>query len=189
MLVVATIPETGAEDWPETANVVAAAALSDRDLIIDRGGLIADRFGVVASGTVMLFESAGHNLFLGGITASRGHVGENSGLAALRNLLNGKATSGDRNLPVFGCRLCLPDEKVNARSIDAGIGRKQIGMGNQEFSVTESAFNIVSGCQDHMTPGTFGIRQVLVAPFLCHFVLSHHSAHRSATLSIENKQS
>ena len=189
VLVVATIPETGAEDWPETANVLAAAALSDRDLIVDRGGIFADQFGVVTSGTVMLFDTAGHSIFLGGITASRGHVGENSGLATLKNLLNGKATSGDRNLPVFGCRLCLPDEEVNVRSSDAEIGQKQPGMENQEFSVTESASNVTSACHDHMTSGAHRITQFSGSPFLCHFVLSPHSAHRSATLSIERKRS
>jgi hypothetical protein len=47
-------------------------------------------------------------LFQGGITASRGHEGENAGENAIVAIVNGRAAPQNKTL-VFGC--ALPDRK------------------------------------------------------------------------------
>jgi len=62
----------------------------------------------------MLTDAAGKLLFSGGITASRGHVGDNAGLDALILLIrNTPAPSTARPVittPVFGCAIRGPEE-------------------------------------------------------------------------------
>jgi hypothetical protein len=108
LIVVATVPENGSEDWTTTATIERARTLPGAQIVMDRGGIEAERFGVVTSGTVMWFDAAGHRLYAGGVTASRGHEGDNAGRDALAQLLRGSQTPG-RGLPAFGCRLCLPE--------------------------------------------------------------------------------
>ena len=71
-------------------------------------GTLPRKLGAETSGHVVLYDEAGNLRFSGGITRSRGHVGESDGARALSALLNGSpATSG--NFPVFGCRLFTPE--------------------------------------------------------------------------------
>jgi hypothetical protein len=70
----------------------------------DRNGVEAARFGAETSGFVTLFDVSGHLLFRGGITASRGHAGDNVGADAIVSLVNG-APARHRQTPVFGCGL------------------------------------------------------------------------------------
>ena len=70
----------------------------------DDGGALARRFGVLTSGHVLLYDRSGRLTFSGGITASRGHRGENFGKSALVAAILGDPC--DRSaLPVFGCPL------------------------------------------------------------------------------------
>jgi hypothetical protein len=69
---------------------------------VDNNGIGARRFGSSTSGQVMLYN--GQLLFSGGITASRGHSGENDGRSVIIALpTEGQAATNER--PVFGCRL------------------------------------------------------------------------------------
>jgi hypothetical protein len=74
----------------------------------DREGTVAQTFGAFTSGETLLYDPAGHLLFSGGITAFRGHSGDNAGRSAILALLKGR--DGSRNTvpvvtPVFGCSL------------------------------------------------------------------------------------
>jgi Zn-dependent protease with chaperone function len=81
--------------------------------VIDAGGEMAERFGAKTSGSVALYDAAGRLLYEGGITAARGHEGDNRGKDAVFALVRGEATP-TTTCPVFGCSLnsdSLPGER------------------------------------------------------------------------------
>jgi hypothetical protein len=81
------------------------------EVMIDGGGNEAQAFHATASGEAFLYDAGGHLLFHGGITASRGHEGQNAGREALTALIDGHWPS-HRKTPVFGCQLsdhCRPE--------------------------------------------------------------------------------
>jgi len=80
-----------------------AARLSGVTPVDDPGGIEARRFGATTSGHAFLFAADGRRLFAGGITAARGHHGDNAGAAALRAHAEGREAPG--TAPVFGCPL------------------------------------------------------------------------------------
>jgi hypothetical protein len=81
-----------------------ARSLPDVDVVVDRGGAEARRFGVRTSGHVVLYGAEGCLLFSGGITDGRGHAGDNDGgQTVLAWLQDGSAERG--TAPVYGCLL------------------------------------------------------------------------------------
>jgi hypothetical protein len=107
LIVVATVPKSATQDWLTSDTVERSKNLSGATFVVDVEGREAERFGVTTSGTLMWFDAAGRRLYLGGLTASRGHEGANLGSDCFRQLLAGHA-GREAVLPVFGCRLCLP---------------------------------------------------------------------------------
>lgn len=81
-----------------------AARLPGATVHTDPGGHEARRFGAATSGQALLYDDQGRLLFTGGLTASRGHEGDNAGRAALRALLTAR-TPETPTTPVFGCPL------------------------------------------------------------------------------------
>lgn len=82
----------------------SAKAIPGITAIVDRDGEQARRLGANVSGQTFLFDRDGHLIFSGGITAARGHAGDNDGAAAvLEALTNGHAPLS--MTPVFGCLL------------------------------------------------------------------------------------
>ncbi|HSI07376.1 MAG TPA: hypothetical protein VK985_02210 [Rariglobus sp.] len=76
------------------------------DLRVDHEGREARRFDMRVSGETRLYGRSGELLFQGGITAARGHVGDNPGQETILNLITGHRTAGDMKItPVFGCSL------------------------------------------------------------------------------------
>ncbi|HEX4386107.1 MAG TPA: RedB protein, partial [Myxococcales bacterium] len=73
-------------------------------VFIDKDGVEAKRFGARTSGQVDLYDAGGRLQFSGGITASRGHAGDNTGRQAVQDLLAGKPARWDSHA-VFGCAL------------------------------------------------------------------------------------
>ena len=67
-------------------------------------GTEARRFGAATSGQTMLYGADGQLLFSGGITAGRGHFGDNAGLSSLESILHGEPAEFSRT-SVFGCAL------------------------------------------------------------------------------------
>lgn len=92
------------EDWDDGTNIEAARRLPDSTLLIDPEGALAQRFGARHSGMVQAFDREGNRLFSGGITASRGHLGDSLGSLSLLDIGAGKAP-GVAATPVFGCSL------------------------------------------------------------------------------------
>jgi hypothetical protein len=86
----------------------SAAAIPGVTAAHDDGGTEARRFHVATSGHTVLYGARGELLLNGGITASRGHSGDNAGRSAVLALLrNGVADR--KETPAFGCSLRDPE--------------------------------------------------------------------------------
>lgn len=74
--------------------------------INDRDGAELNRFGFRTSGDTRLYAPDGRLVFHGGITASRGHEGDNAGQSAvLAAVADGVRDAVPIRMPVFGCSL------------------------------------------------------------------------------------
>jgi hypothetical protein len=88
------------DTWQEAKSMVSTLTAWDED------GQEARLFNVRTSGLVLLYGANNRLLFQGGVTGSRGHVGDNYGLERLRNALEtGKPASLWTH--VFGCSLAV----------------------------------------------------------------------------------
>lgn len=98
-------PMEDSELWRTAGRLPGVHCVSDRD------GAEARRFALKTSGEVRVYGANGALRFRGGITGSRGHVGDNPGreaaLAAIRDRNQNPGTVVVT--PVFGC--ALSDEK------------------------------------------------------------------------------
>ena len=91
-------------NWEQTDIWRSAASIPGVKIQCDEDGAEAARFGAETSGHVFLYDPNGRRLFSGGITAGRGHHGDNAGLDQCLALMIGDDTRyGDT--PVFGCPL------------------------------------------------------------------------------------
>lgn len=100
-------PHDADEEWTNTAIWRRAAAIPGVIILKDEDGREAQRFNASTSGRTMLYGSKGELLFDGGITGSRGHVGENAGSDALISLLS-QCAAANTTTPVFGCQIASP---------------------------------------------------------------------------------
>ena len=101
--VVAWLPEAPTEEWTEAELVRRAAELDGVTIHYDYGGKEAKRFGIKTSGHCLVFDESGSLVFSGGITGSRGHVGDNVGSKMIKQHL--ESTSIHQTFPVYGCPL------------------------------------------------------------------------------------
>lgn len=97
-------PGGAPEEWYRTDLWKSAAAIPGVNVLIDEDGIEASRFGAVTSGQVLLYASSGSLLFRGGITQSRGHIGDNAGRSAIESLVD-KGSADRESTSVFGCPL------------------------------------------------------------------------------------
>jgi hypothetical protein len=103
-------PENADEHWPDSDLRATVAAIPGVHVLTDVDGREAHRFGVLTSGHTLLYGADGKLLFSGGITAARGHAGDNDGRSSLESLLAG-ATTPVRQTAVFGCPILVPGER------------------------------------------------------------------------------
>ena len=91
-------------DWARTGSWNTAQRIPRLAAIVDDDGIEAARFGAHTSGQVIVYDHAGKLVFSGGITPSRGHVGDSAGEKRVAALLAGKHAdlSGSH---VYGCAL------------------------------------------------------------------------------------
>jgi hypothetical protein len=106
-------PEGVSGDWTRTSLVRAAREIPGLNVVIDQNGAIAEKFGALTSGQVLMFDGQGHRIFAGGITGSRGHAGDNRGRAVVLALAKGEITESALT-PVFGCALHDADDSVRS---------------------------------------------------------------------------
>ena len=95
-------PRGSRADWENTDTRRSAACIPGVTVLSDVDGVEAERFGAKTSGHTFLFDPKGRLLFNGGITASRGHSGDNAGERAIVSLINDH-TSSRTDTFVFGC--------------------------------------------------------------------------------------
>ena len=100
-------PATEPDSWAKTDLWRSAASIPGGVARVDAAGRQAAAFGAVTSGQVLLYDRAGQLCFRGGITAGRGHDGDNTGRAAVERIVRGER-SGQASSPVFGCRIAGP---------------------------------------------------------------------------------
>jgi hypothetical protein len=99
------------EKWEETDLWHDAQQIPGVRVKNDPGGKEAALFGAQASGQAVLYDAAGQLQFSGGITASRGHSGDNAGRSAIVGVVtSGKAEQ--RQTPVYGCYLRDPEARA-----------------------------------------------------------------------------
>jgi len=88
----------------------AAAAVHGVNVLLDPKDMEARIFPATTSGRTLLYSAAGRLLFAGGITAARGHAGDNEGSAAVSDLLRGGKPER-LTTPVFGpCPFPIPND-------------------------------------------------------------------------------
>ncbi len=97
-------PANFSEGWEKTDLWTSAAAIPGVSVVEDHEGIEANRFHAATSGQTMLYDKDGRLLFSGGMTAARGHEGDNAGRTAIVSLLTVAGANRDET-PVFGCPL------------------------------------------------------------------------------------
>lgn len=65
-----------------------ASSIPGISLVVDNDGAEQRRYGASTSGETLLYDGTGRLRFHGGITASRGHEGDNIGLDTIESLIN-----------------------------------------------------------------------------------------------------
>lgn len=97
-------PADAERNWAETDTWKSAAAIPGVQVSVDEDGREALRFNAETSGTTLLYDANGQLRFHGGITASRGHEGDNAGRSAIAEIV-----TRDLGIKVetsaFGCSL------------------------------------------------------------------------------------
>lgn len=97
-------PDGSGVEWENTSLRQVAAQIPGVTVLSDVDGAEARRFGAQTSGHTFLFDVDGRLLFDGGITASRGHSGDNAGEDAIMSLLDNRRSDQSETL-VFGCSI------------------------------------------------------------------------------------
>ena len=109
-------PTGFADGWEKTDLWESAAKIPGVQVLHDDEGAEARRFHAATSGQTMLYDAEGRLLFSGGITASRGHSGDNAGRSAIVSLVNAGTADRDETF-VFGCEL-FDKNSICWKSID-----------------------------------------------------------------------
>ena len=102
-------PPNKPQGWERTDLWFTAARIPGVTVVADADGAEARRFGASTSGHAMLYSAQGRLLFCGGITAGRGHGGDNAGASAITALVRNHKPHQTSEQPartaVFGCPL------------------------------------------------------------------------------------
>lgn len=102
--------------WTETTLRDRLRAIEQVTLVDDPDGRHGASIGALTSGHTVLFDAGGHPVYRGGLTASRGHEGDNIGKLAVINHLLHRAGARDQHA-VYGCEL------TEDRGRTEGVGR------------------------------------------------------------------
>jgi len=110
-------PEGFAPGWEQTDLWTSASTIPGVKVILDDDGREARLFHAATSGQAVLYDSQGRLLFSGGITASRGHAGDNAGSSAIISLVH-SGVPGSTETSVFGCPLFDPQSECRVSKDD-----------------------------------------------------------------------
>jgi len=102
-------PKGASKEWSDSSLVRQAKAIPGVQVISDSNAELATTFNIQTSGHTLLYSPRGELLFSGGITSARGHIGDNSGFAAVSRILTIQSMNLNcSSTPVFGCELINP---------------------------------------------------------------------------------
>ena len=113
-------PREFSDDWATTDLWKSAASIPGVNVMADEDGVEAALFKSLTSGQAMLYDTSGRLVFGGGITASRGHAGDNEGRNAILSWLT-TGTANTKQTAVFGCSLFQPGKKKPTEEFCNGI--------------------------------------------------------------------
>lgn len=97
-------PSSEPSEWNHSRLRGRAETIPGVRVVDDIDGLEATRFGAVRSGHVVVYDGEGVLRFQGGITASRGHEGDNLGEDCVTAIVHGQRPPAERT-PTFGCEI------------------------------------------------------------------------------------
>ncbi|MFN2453211.1 MAG: RedB protein [Pyrinomonadaceae bacterium] len=97
-------PQGFSDEWAKSDLWESATAISGVTAIEDTDGTKARRFHAATSGQTFLYDARGNLLFSGGITAARGHSGDNAGRSSIVSLVTG-GEAAQTETAVYGCEL------------------------------------------------------------------------------------
>ncbi len=95
-------PESQPADWERGTLWNLASSIPGVHVETDVGARVASQFHANTSGEVFVYDAVGKLRFQGGITAARGHAGDNLGESAVIAIAMGGKSNVERS-PVFGC--------------------------------------------------------------------------------------
>jgi len=113
------LPAGMPEGWERTDLWDSAERIPGVKVLVDPEGREAALFGTLTSGSVALFDVNGRLIFSGGITAARGHAGDNAGRAAVIALAQGEKPQVSRT-DVYGCPLLQAPTPPNPAMVEEG---------------------------------------------------------------------
>ena len=97
------LPPGANAEWKASPLVRRAMKLPGARVVFDFDGESSRAFGVTTSGEALLYDPNGRLVFQGGLTAARGHEGDNPGKDAILAHLGGERAT--QKGPAFGCSL------------------------------------------------------------------------------------
>jgi len=106
--VVFTKPVGAEDNWAETDLRTTAENIPNVRVLIDENERETNIFNAQTSGLSLLYGRSGKLRYDGGITASRGHEGDNTGRSAIANIITQDYDETSK-MPVFGCPLLNKD--------------------------------------------------------------------------------
>jgi hypothetical protein len=95
-------PASQPADWERGSLWNLVSSIPGVNVETDVGGRVAEQFYASTSGVVFVYDRLGELCFQGGITAARGHAGDNLGQSAVIDIALGGKSNVERS-PVFGC--------------------------------------------------------------------------------------
>ena len=99
-------PSTEPQGWSRTDTWQSAGEIPGVTVAADVDAQQARRCGAQTSGQVFLYDTAGKLQYEGGLTESRGHVGENDALDNVESLITSpRPLTTPVRSPVFGCAI------------------------------------------------------------------------------------
>jgi hypothetical protein len=115
-VVVLVRPHGTPDGWDDTDLRRSAAQIPGVTVMSDLDEVEVDRFNAEVSGQTMLYDVGGKLVFSGGITASRGHSGDNAGRSSIVSFVT-DGTGGLSRTPVFGCALRTPKSLMTGEKL------------------------------------------------------------------------
>jgi hypothetical protein len=109
------IPNGAEAGFEKGATWTQAASIPGVQVVSDPKGAIAAKFGATVSGHTVAYDAAGQLAYSGGITASRGHAGENEGRWQIVARIENAQGTPPGHAPTYGCGLYDVEAKGDVR--------------------------------------------------------------------------